>query len=257
MVRDDLPVSCLTPELVVPFANALSERDGLNPVYVISPDAISWREGATGYRLPTLEEWRAAAGGTPFAGATAEDEVCSVANVLARSDLVNLLEAAEERRPFACDEAAGTVGPARVASFAVAPSGLHDLTGNVAELVWTEPRNGRLALDRPMVLVGGSFLSGPAQASSAGLLELAPGVPSPESGLRLARDGAPTAVKAATLAPLVADRAPQKPVDKDQEAALQLLRLLLSVPERDSSLGRAPLPFEVQAPPSSDDWSGE
>jgi formylglycine-generating enzyme required for sulfatase activity/mono/diheme cytochrome c family protein len=188
IVGDALPVACVTPRDVVRFLGALSTADGLDPVYVETPDEISWREGADGYRLPTLDEWRAAAGATAFAGASSEDEVCSVGNVLARTDLAELFELVSDGRPFGCDEQPPALGLAAVGSFDVAPSGLHDLTGNVAELVWTAPRFGRLPFDAPTTALGGSWLSGPVQAASANLIQLPAGVAFPNVGLRLAKD---------------------------------------------------------------------
>ncbi|GHG05985.1 hypothetical protein GCM10017783_18170 [Deinococcus piscis] len=40
------------------FRNALSEREGLTPVYLADPETeqVTWLRGSTGYRLPTEAE---------------------------------------------------------------------------------------------------------------------------------------------------------------------------------------------------------
>lgn len=48
----------LYPRLdAVAFCNAKSENEGLNPVYKIDGQNISWDRSANGYRLPTEAEW--------------------------------------------------------------------------------------------------------------------------------------------------------------------------------------------------------
>jgi formylglycine-generating enzyme required for sulfatase activity len=41
----------------VEFCNKLSKRDGLDTVYVIVDDYVTWIDAAKGYRLPTEAEW--------------------------------------------------------------------------------------------------------------------------------------------------------------------------------------------------------
>jgi formylglycine-generating enzyme required for sulfatase activity len=64
LVGGDLPVVCVDWCEAVAFANALSVRDGLQPVYgdvAACADSgtasVTWREGANGYRLATEAEW--------------------------------------------------------------------------------------------------------------------------------------------------------------------------------------------------------
>lgn len=54
------PVYCISFKEVAEFANILSEKVGLRSCYDLSEDAIRFRDGlrCTGYRLPTMIEWR-------------------------------------------------------------------------------------------------------------------------------------------------------------------------------------------------------
>lgn len=54
------PLYCVSFEEVARFANALSEKVGLRPCYDLSENSIRFQDGlrCTGYRLPTMIEWR-------------------------------------------------------------------------------------------------------------------------------------------------------------------------------------------------------
>ena len=54
---DDLPVENVSWLDAAAYCNALSERDGLTPVYTIDGQNVSWDRSANGYRLPTEAEW--------------------------------------------------------------------------------------------------------------------------------------------------------------------------------------------------------
>lgn len=54
---DDLPVDNISYIEALQFANKKSEIEGLNPVYTISNQTITWNRSANGYRLPTEAEW--------------------------------------------------------------------------------------------------------------------------------------------------------------------------------------------------------
>ncbi|MFC4911237.1 formylglycine-generating enzyme family protein [Actinomadura gamaensis] len=52
-----LPVENVSWWDAVRFCNALSERDGLAPVYRVRGEDVEWDASADGYRLPTEAEW--------------------------------------------------------------------------------------------------------------------------------------------------------------------------------------------------------
>ena len=58
-IGPELPVAGITFFDALNFANMLSEKEGLEACYVITPQAASWPKGfeCKGYRLPTEAEW--------------------------------------------------------------------------------------------------------------------------------------------------------------------------------------------------------
>lgn len=74
---ESLPVTNLTWYDALVYANLRSQREGLTPCYswtsstkdpvgrVVSMENLAWDQNATGFRLPTLEEWQALAGAVP------------------------------------------------------------------------------------------------------------------------------------------------------------------------------------------------
>lgn len=57
----DLPVENVTWYDAVAYCNALSTEAGLNPVYTVDGDTVTWDRSANGYRLLTEAEWEYAA----------------------------------------------------------------------------------------------------------------------------------------------------------------------------------------------------
>lgn len=54
---DDLPVESISWLQAAAYCNALSEAEGLTPVYTIEGQTVTWDRTADGYRLPTEAEW--------------------------------------------------------------------------------------------------------------------------------------------------------------------------------------------------------
>ncbi len=101
--RPERPAEHMTWCEALTYANLLSKEEGLQPAYEVPRGChlgarVRWRTGASGYRLPTEEEWERMAGMRPGSGATRRDVVLS-------------------------GEADG--------------AGLYGVSGNAAELVWS------------------------------------------------------------------------------------------------------------------------
>jgi formylglycine-generating enzyme required for sulfatase activity len=182
------PARCITPADASAFVDWLSRRTG------------------RAYRLPSEAEWeyatRAGTAGARFWSGRDSHEGVSISRAC---DHANVYDVAARGLALPVPHARCTdryVGPAPVGSFAPNPWGLHDLVGNVRELLadcYTRSYKGRppderawtWADCRQRVVRGGSWLSRPWMARSAARDHVASDAGADalqDVGFRLARD---------------------------------------------------------------------
>lgn len=182
----DCPVERVSWSDAVLFCNALSRRDGLEPVYTVVGAAVTWDRNADGYRLPTEAEWEyACRAGTTTAYGTGDCLATDAANFKGY-----------------------TVGPGcptglwrgqalPAGSFPANAFGLHDMHGNIAEWCWDfhgapTPRRAVDPFGPPAgvarIVRGGSFDHPSEMCRSASRMFGEAGKTSRYIGLRLARN---------------------------------------------------------------------
>jgi len=185
---DDRPVEQVSWLDCVGFCNALSEREGLRPAYLVNGDEVSWDRSSNGFRLPTEAEWEYAARAGQrhrFAGSNDLNAV-AVWNRFGKKR-GRLFKKAEK----IC------LGTAPVCSKRPNTWGLYDMTGNVNEWCWDDySRFSATFFSDPVgnsshfnqVTRGGSWGSDLRSLRVAYRGWCTPSFGSPSLGFRLARD---------------------------------------------------------------------
>lgn len=132
----DLPVENITWLEAVSFCNAYSEEKGLEPVYSIDGQNVSWNRSADGYRLPTEAEWEyACRAGTTTPFYMENSPSAEEANYYGHYPYMI------EDNYFSQGNLTVKPGEYRqttvvVGSFSPNPLGLYDMHGNVGEWTW-------------------------------------------------------------------------------------------------------------------------
>jgi formylglycine-generating enzyme len=161
----------------VRFCNALSEREGLTPVYTLLPGSATWDPRADGYRLPTDAEWEYACRAGSLTMFAAGGRV---------RDL--------ERTAWFGGNARGRTRD--VATRQANAWGFFDLHGNVWEWVWdlyaTLPDLSPTNVESPGIgpdrtIRGGSWYTGPAACRTTNFCRIDPVFRSNDLGFRVAR----------------------------------------------------------------------
>ena len=193
---DDVPVTNVSWYDAIAYCNALSSEAGLEPVYTVDGENVTWNLAANGYRLPTEAEW----------------EYACRAGTTGPFNLDHSISAEEanyyghypyeiEGNYFDQDSLDVKPGiyrgePIKSASFVPNAWGLYNMHGNVAEWVWdyygaydtaashdpVGPDTGSLRVNR-----GGGWNDFAKNLRSAYRASLTPTSSSPSVGFRVAR----------------------------------------------------------------------
>ncbi len=132
----NLPVENISWMEAIRFCNALSEKEGLTPVYSVNESSVVWDRSANGYRLPTEAEWEyACRAGTTTPFNTENSPGAEEANYYGHYPY------GIEDNYFSQGNLSTKPGEYRqttvaVDSFSPNKWGLYNMHGNVSEWVW-------------------------------------------------------------------------------------------------------------------------
>ena len=122
---ENLPVEQVTWFEAVIYCNLRSEKEGLETVYIINGNNVTWNKNAKGYRLPTEAEWEyACRAGTTTPFSTGINITSDQANYNGNQPYGNNTRGINRATPIP------------VGSFEPNIFGLYDMHGNVGEWCW-------------------------------------------------------------------------------------------------------------------------
>lgn len=150
------PITCVTVDDAIAYANRLSQLEGLTPCYGPEPGDRSPKPRCNGFRLPTASEWVYAHNARgPAPPAETDTDLCDFANLGDESARVETADGCQD----------GHAGPAAVASYRPNAWFLYDMIGNVAELTISEIEGPKPTTAGTATLaLGGSWQTNPSEA---------------------------------------------------------------------------------------------